>query len=201
MSLTKEQNFDISRSPRAHNFVLSSGITTMCRSQMNRISIRAANPCTQFRFIEWYKSDVSLSKEQNFDTSRSQRTQVVCGNRGWNKNIKLDAFPADTYCKLWYSQLQGIYKTPPFRQHSRLLEWPRVHDWNPMNSQQTRIPRHYSHVFLHFLKQNRLIRAPQAPPIWRISDFGKSPNTLEGSGGVGPDLIPPGSAGFKIQTD
>ena len=37
VSLTKEQNFDSSRSPRTHNFVLSSGISAMCRSQKNRI--------------------------------------------------------------------------------------------------------------------------------------------------------------------
>ena len=56
VSLTKEQNHDSRRSPRAHNFVLSSGISAMSRSQKNRISIRAARSAgTQFRFIGRYK--------------------------------------------------------------------------------------------------------------------------------------------------
>ena len=64
------------------NFVLPGGISAMCRSQKNRISIRATRSAgTQFRFIGRYKRDVSLTKEQNFDTSRSLGRDAISFHR------------------------------------------------------------------------------------------------------------------------
>ena len=72
VSLTKEQNFDSRRSPRAHNFVLSSGISAMCRSQKNRISIRAARSAgTQFRFIGRYKRNTLKRTENQYKAIKS----------------------------------------------------------------------------------------------------------------------------------
>ena len=52
VSLIKEQNFDSSRSPRTHNFVLSRGISAMCRSQKNRISTAVAHPVHTISFYQ-----------------------------------------------------------------------------------------------------------------------------------------------------
>ena len=46
----KNQDSKVSGSPRSHNFVLSTGIRAMCRSQKNRISITATHPALTIAF-------------------------------------------------------------------------------------------------------------------------------------------------------
>ena len=52
---------------QGHNFVLPGGISAMCRSQKNRISIRAARSAgTQFRFIGRYKRNTLKRTEYQY---------------------------------------------------------------------------------------------------------------------------------------
>ena len=61
MSLTKEQDFEIRRSPRAHNFVLSSVINATCHYKKNRTLEGAAG---KDRIdSEWSQTDLKDSAD------------------------------------------------------------------------------------------------------------------------------------------